>query len=235
MSTNIQIPCVEIPGISSIPKISLPMGIELQAIADLSKGAPTNCALLHNLMVQLMPTLAGLNCVIKILNVIGALEGFLSAFPNIVAVGEKAGDVLAAIGDMSECLDIVLGPFAVIQTIKDILLLIISYLECFVAAIRSVLDFQAGINLNLAQGNPALLSSLQCANNNAQTSMQQMLMALAPIAPLFKMIQPLIKISQLPIQLPAIGDLAGASDVKSAVDQLDDMLIQMRQIVAAIP
>jgi hypothetical protein len=208
------------------------MGIELQAIADLSKGPPTDCTLIHNLMVQLMPTLAGLNCIIKILNVIGALEGFMTAFPNIIEVGEKAGDVISAIADMSDCLSIVLGPFAVIETIKDILLLIISYLECFVTAIKSILDFQVGIDLNAAQGNPDLLASLQCASDNAQTSMQQMLMALGPIEPLFKMVQPLIKISQLPIQLPAIGQLA---DVASAVDQLDTMLIQMHQIVASIP
>jgi len=212
------------------------MGIELQAVADFSKGPPSDCALMHNLMVQLMPTLAGLNCILKILNVIGALEGFLTSFAQgPFAAVSKAGDVLSAIGDMSDCLGIVLGPIPMIETIKDILLLIISYLECFVAAIRSVLDFQVGIDLNAAQGNPQLLASLQCASDNAETSMQQMLMALAPIAPLFKMIQPLIKISQLPIQLPAIGDLAGASDVKSAVDQLDQMLIQLKQVLQSIP
>ncbi len=211
------------------------MGIELQAVADLSKGPPTDCALLHNLIVQLMPTLAGLNCILKILNVIGALEGFLTAFPNPVAVASKAGDVLAAIGDMSDCLGMVLGPIPMIETIKDILLLIISYLECFVAAIRSILDFQVGIDLNAAQGNPALLASLQCASDNAETSMQQMLMALGPIAPLFKMVQPLIKISQLPITLPDIGAITGASNVKSAVDQLDQTLIQLKQVLSSIP
>lgn len=218
-----------------MPKVSLPMGIELQAVADLSKGPPTDCALLHNLIVQLMPTLAGLNCILKILNVIGALEGFLTAFPNIPSVVSKAGDVVKAIGDMSDCLGMVLGPIPMIETIKDILLLVISYLECFVKAIRSILDFQVGIDLNAAQGNPALLQSLQCASDNAQTSMQQMMMALAPIAPLFKMIQPLIKISQLPIALPDIGALAGASDIKSAVDQLDQMLLQLKQVLQSIP
>jgi hypothetical protein len=218
-----------------IPSINLPMGIQLQAIADLSKGPPTDCALLHNLIAQLMPTLAGLNCIIKILNVIGALEGFLTAFPNLPAVVSKAGDVISAIGDMSDCLSIVLGPFAVIQTIKDILTVVISYLECFVAAIKSILDFQVGIDLNSAQGNPALLASLQCASDNAQTSMSQMLLALGPIAPLFKMVQPLIKISQLPIELPDIGSLVGAKDIASAVDQLDSMLLQMKQILQTIP
>ncbi len=211
------------------------MGIELQAVADFSKGPPSDCALLHNLLVQLMPTLAGLNCVIKILNVIGSLEGFLNAFPVIPNVVSKAGDVLSAINDMKDCLDMVLGPIPMFETLKDILLLIISYLKCFVDAIRSILDFQAGIDFNAAQGNPTLLASLQCASDNAQNSMQQLLQALGPIEPLFKMVQPLIKISQLPIVLPPISDLVGAQDMSKAVDQLDEMLGQLQQIVEQIP
>ncbi len=226
MSASPVIPCLPIPAVK-IPKISLPMGIELQAIADISRP-PSNCALIHNLMVQLMPTLAGFNCILKILNVIGALEQFVQ---NPL----KVTGVLDAIHDMKDCLDVVLGPFAVIETIKDILLLIIAYLKCFVDAVKSILNFQAGIDLNAAQGNPVLLASLTCASDNAQVSLQQMLQALGPIEPLFKMIQPLIKISQLPITLPPIGELAGATDVTQAVNQLDAMLGQLQQIVEQIP
>jgi hypothetical protein len=233
LSTSPVIPCLPIAPLK-IPKISLPMGIELQAIADMSKP-PSNCALIHNLMLQLMPTLAGFNCIIKILNVIASLEGFLSALPNVINAAAKAGDVLAAIGDMKDCLNLVLGPIAVAETIKDILLLIISYLKCFVDAIKSILNFQVGIDLNAAQGNPVLLASLSCASNNAQVSMQQLLQALGPIKPLFKMVEPLIKISQLPIALPPIADLAGAKDVREAVNQLDAMLAQLQQIVGQIP
>ena len=233
MSANIQTPCIEIPSISSIPKISLPFGVELQAIADLSKGPPTNCALLHSLMVQLMPTLAGLTCVIRILNLLSKLADVVKALPNLFSAAKKIGDVTSAIEDMSDCLNII-NPGALAQTIKDILLLVISYLECFVAAIRSIFDFQAGINLDVAEGNPELVSSLQCASDNAQTSMQQMQLGLAAIGPLFTMIQTLIDISGPQIELPAVGDLADASDMASAVDQLDEMLVQLRQIVASI-
>jgi hypothetical protein len=211
------------------------MGIDLQAVHDFSKGPPSDCALLHNLLLQLMPTLAGFSCILKILKVIGALEGFLSALPNVIDAAKKAGDVLSAINDMKECIDIVLGPIPMFETLKDILLLIISYLKCFVDAIKSILHFQAGIDLNAAQGNPVLLASLQCASDNAQTSMQQLLQALAPIEPLFKMMEPLIKISQLPIVLPPISDLANAKDASQAVDQLDAMLGQLQQIVEQIP
>jgi hypothetical protein len=65
--------------------------------------------------------------------------------------------------------------------------------------------------------------------------MQQMMMALAPIQPLFKMMEPVIKLSQLPIKLPSIADITGAKDVAEAVDKLDAMLTEMQQIVASIP
>jgi len=236
MTAALPTPCVTIDFADSIPSINLPMGIQLQAIADLSKGPPTNCALLHNLMVQLMPTLAGLNCILKILNVIGAMEGMLQGLIKVPAPDfSKVGDVLSAIGDMSECLNIVLGPVPVIQTIKDILNLIISFLLCFVQAMESILKFQAGIDLNSAQGNPALLASMQCANDNAQASMRAMMLALAPIEPLFQMIQPLIKISQLPIQLPSIAEVTGAQNIEAGLEKLGAMLTEMKQIVAAIP
>jgi hypothetical protein len=222
--------CVEIPKIS-VPTVSLPMGIELQAIADLSKGPPTNCALLQNLMLQLMPTLAGLTCIFKILGVIAALEKFMQ---NPLDPSGATG-VLTAIGDMGECITSILPATALFEMIKSILLLVIGYLKCFVEAIRSVLDFQVGIDLNGAAGNPALMQSLQCASDNAATTMQQMMMALAPIQPLFKMMEPVIKLSQLPIKLPSIADITGAKDVAEAVDKLDAMLTEMQQIVASIP
>ena len=222
--------CVEIPKIS-VPTVSLPMGIELQAIADLSKGPPTNCALLQNLMLQLMPTLAGLTCIFKILGVIAALEKFMQ---NPVNPSSATG-VLTAIGDMGECITSILPGTALFEMIKSILVLVIEYLKCFVEAIKSVLDFQVGINLNAAAGNPALLQSLQCASDNAATTMQQMMMALAPIQPLFKMLEPVIKLANLPIQLPSIADITGAKDVAEAVDKLDAMLTEMQQIVASIP
>jgi hypothetical protein len=222
--------CVEIPKIS-VPTVSLPMGIELQAIADLSKGPPTDCALLQNLMLQLMPTLAGLTCIFKILGVIAALEKFMQ---NPVNPSSATG-VLTAIGDMGECITSILPGTALFEMIKSILLLVIGYLKCFVEAIKSVLDFQVGIDLNGAAGNPALMQSLQCASDNAATTMQQMMMALAPIQPLFKMLEPVIKLSNLPIKLPSIADITGAKDVAEAVDKLDAMLTEMQQIVASIP
>ena len=207
------------------------MGIELQAMADFSQGPPTNCALLTNLIVQLMPTLAGLTCIFKILAVIAALERFIKGPLNPA----NAAGVLGAIGDMSECLSIVLPGIGLYTFIKDMLLLIIEYLKCFLDAIKSILNFQVGIDLSIAQGNPDLLQSLQCASGNADAAMAQLMQAIGPIGPLFNMIQPIIGLAQLPIQLPSLSAITGASNVVEAVNQMDAMLTEMQQIVAAIP
>ncbi len=230
MATAVQNPCSSLGSIT-IPSVSLPMGIELQAVADFSQGPPTNCALLTNLIVQLMPTLAGLTCIFKILGVIGALEKFIKGPVNPA----NAVDVLAAIGNMSECLSIVLPGIGLYTMIKDMLQLIIEYLKCFVDAIKSILDFQAGIDLSVAQGNPDLLASLQCASGNGDAAMGQLMQAIGPIGPLFNMITPIISLSQLPIQLPSLSAITGASNIVEAVNQLDVMLGQLQQIVATIP
>jgi hypothetical protein len=233
LATAAQNPCTSLGSIT-IPSISLPMGIELQAIADFSQGPPSNCALLTNLIVQLMPTLAGLTCIFKILNVIGKLEGFLTSFSNPLKAPAAAAAVLEAIAGMSDCLSIII-PINLYLMIADMLKLIIGYLKCFVDAIKSVLDFQVGIDLSVAQGNPDLLNSLQCASGNADAAMQQIMLAVGPIGPLFNMISIVIGISGLPIQLPSLSAITGASNVAEAVDQMDAMLTQLQQIVDSIP
>jgi hypothetical protein len=101
-----------------------------------------------------------------------------------------------------------------------------------------VLDIQAKIDFSAAQGNPAMLASLQCASNNAQTAMQQIMQAIQVVEALFKIMQPLLKLSPVPIQLPSLGQIPGAqtlAEITQAVDQLDAMLLQLKQLVQSLP
>ena len=171
MSSNAQTPCVALPSLGKLPSISFPLGFELQAVADLSKGPPTDCQLIHSLFVQIMPMLGSLTCILKILGVIGALEKFMESFAKgPFAAVSAAGDVLGAIGQMTECIQIAIPALSIVETIKGILLLVISYLECFVSAVKSVLDIQSKIDFSSAQGNPALLQSMQCASDKDRKS-----------------------------------------------------------------
>lgn len=234
MATAVQNPCSSLGSIT-IPSVSLPMGIELQAVADFSQGPPTNCALLTNLIAQLMPTLAGLSCIFKILGVIAALKDLMTGLTSVPPDFSKVGGVITAIGNMTECLSIVIPGIGLYTMIKDMLQLIIEYLKCFLDAIKSIIDFQVGIDLSVAQGNPDLLQSLQCASGNADAAMAQLMQAIGPIGPLFKMIEPIISLANLPIKLPSLSAITGASNIVEAVNQMDAMLTEMQQIVAAIP
>jgi hypothetical protein len=234
LATATQNPCSSLGSIS-IPSVNLLMGIQLQAIADFSQGPPTNCALLTSLMVQLTPTLAGFTCIFKLLAVVGALQQALGGLTKVPPDFSGIPKVLSAIGEMTECLDILIPPLGLFLMIKDILLLIIEYLKCFLDAIKSILDFQVGIDLSVAQGNPDLLASLQCASGNADAAMAQLMLAVGPIGPLFSLVQTFIGFAGLSIQLPSLSAITGASNVVEAVNQMDAMLAEMQQIVAAIP
>jgi hypothetical protein len=52
-------PCVPFPKAKPL-EIALPFGGALSSITDVSQGPPTDCALVHSLMLQLAPMLASM-------------------------------------------------------------------------------------------------------------------------------------------------------------------------------
>ena len=80
-------PCLKLPEPKTIT-IPLPFGAELKSIIEASKP-PTDCAMIHSLMVQLMPLLASMGCLLKMLKVfegIKAVTDSISAPPNPIAI-----------------------------------------------------------------------------------------------------------------------------------------------------
>jgi hypothetical protein len=231
MATTLNIPCPKLPSADPL-KITLPFGIELKAMADLSQGPPTDCALIHSLMLQLMPALAGMACILKLINVISkALDLLNSKTP--VALVSNLPPVASAVSDfLASCLPL---PIQIIGTVKDILLLIIRFLECFIESVESVLKFQVGIDLNSASGNPVLLGSLSCAQDNAAVSLNQLIQATAVIQPLLSAVKPLIDLAKVPVVLPSLSDLSGAKDLTEALDHIHATLEQLKQVVETLP
>jgi hypothetical protein len=128
-----------------------------------------------------------------------------------------------------------LDPAPFIAAVKSILLLVISYLNCFIQAMEGLVEFQASIDLSVAAGNPDLQASLQCASDNASASIQQLMQSLGPIGPIMQLIQPFMSIAGLSISLPSISSLQGAQDVEKALESLSKMLTDLQQVVEAIP
>jgi hypothetical protein len=208
-----------------VPSVSLPFGIEIQAIADFSKGPPNQCALLSSLMVQVTPALAAMSPILKIINVFAALKDYLPPNPlKLTALLDAIAEVVAMI-----------QPLQFIPPVKSILLLVVSYLECFIKSMEGLLAFQASIDLSAAAGNPELQTSLQCASSNAQMSIQQMMASLGPIGPLLQMMAPFMSIAGISIDFSSVTSLQGEQDIESALESLGKVLADLQQVLEAIP
>lgn len=220
----IDIPCVSVPKVPvHMPKITLPFGGEFQALLDISKGPQPDCAMVHSLMLQLAPALAGMTCFFKVLKVMVALKDIsVDTLPKIAT----------AAADLADCF---LVFDKIPKFIADILRIIIMFLHCFVNAVKSILNFQVGIDLNAADGNPALLASLTCAQNNAEASLAQLMAALGAVQPLLDMMTPLLEMGGLSFKLPSMGEITGAKDITESLDKLEATLQELQQILDSLP
>ena len=144
---------------------------------------------------------------------------------------------------MAGCLDIVLGPCPIVSMVRDILRLILSYINCMIEAIESLLNFQLGIDLNAANGNPVLLDTLVCAQNNAETSMGSLNDAMTGIMPLIDLVNICLSIvGQDPIELPDLSattpsaaDLLAGADPLAPVKSVRDVLQTALEVLDQVP
>jgi len=196
----------------------------MQGFADFSKGPPSQCAMLSSLMVQIMPAMAAFSPIIKIIGILQAVKGLVAIPPDISGFTAKLEAVLNLI-----------DPLPMVAAVKSILLLVITYLQCFIQTMEGLLEFQASIDLSVAVGNPDLQASLQCASNNASVSIQQVMQSLGPIGPLMELIQPLMSIAGLSFALPSFSSLQAAQDIEQTLQTLSTTLTDLQQVVEAIP
>src|SRR4029453_17343833 len=77
-------PCniVSLPEPSPIT-INLPTGGSLKAITDISKAIPNDCSMTFNLMVQIAPLLASMDCLLKILGLLKPLVDMMDALKSL--------------------------------------------------------------------------------------------------------------------------------------------------------
>jgi hypothetical protein len=224
--TNL-LPCVEVPKAKPLT-VSLPFGGELKSMIDPSLGPPTDCTLAHSLMLQLTPMLASMACLFKVLNVIAKIKDFANNPLNVT----NAGKVVDAIDDMAGCLDIVLGPVPIVCMVVGILKLILAYINCMIEAVESLLNFQLGIDLNAANGNPVLLDSLICAQKNANASMESLNQGMQGIQPLIQLVnmslsivgQDEIVLPDMSASTPTAAELLDGADPLAPVKSVRDVL-----------
>jgi hypothetical protein len=160
-------------------KITLPSGGSMNALVDMSKGIPNDCSMNFNLMLQMAPLLAAMECPMRVLKLIKPLIEIIKSLPApspklITDFADAAAEVLPCVATIA----------AIPAFVKDLLCLVRSVLSCLLGQLRTVRDLTSGISLRMAEaeGNPDLLATLQCAQDNAAASMQSLTQAIDPIA-----------------------------------------------------
>jgi len=210
-------------------KLRLPTGGTFQAFADISKGIPTDCSMTFNLMLQLAPFLAAIECPLKILKLLKPLIEIVNSLPGIPPVkaikefGEAAADLTE-----SCILKIAVPELAIIPFLQDLLCLILKVLRCFRSQMKSLLAIMGPLTLQLqtaqADGNDELVATIQCAQQNAQTQATQLMNSLGPVGVLLDLAGPLFGIAGVQaIQLPALGSATDLNALRSVVKSIQSV------------
>lgn len=213
--------------------IPVPFGAELKAITDPSKGPPSDCAIVHSLMLQLMPMLSGFACILKILNVLTAIKKVFKSSPPFIDPGAVFGKdgLLDSIAKLSDCIPMV-NPAPWLHMIKAILQMILSYIGCLIQGFESIRNFKVGIDLNAEGGTPLLLNTLDCAKGNGDTSLASLMSAMEPVMSLLTVLSPITSLAGIDLSSMSFSGGAGGGDPLQPIIDFHD---QLAQIVDSIP
>lgn len=206
-------------------KVTLPTGGSMNAFIDMSKGIPNDCSMNFNLMVQMAPLLASMECPLKVLKLLKPLvdiiQGLAKAPPSPPSFGTLKEFTDAAF-ELTPCFTV----FASIPMfVKDLLCLVRSVLNCLLSQIRTVRDLLGGLQLRLseAEGNPDLLATLKCAQDNANASMQSLTQSIEPIAGLLELVGMIAGLAGQSLNL-SLSAPSGPPEDLAAIDALIDIL-----------
>jgi hypothetical protein len=208
-----------------LPELTLPTGGTIKALADITKGVPTDCSLNFNLMLQLAPILASMECLFDVLKLLGALKKFFdAAAKGVVEVPGAAVEVVKAFEGVAKCIGFPFGTGAFLF-VRDLLRLIGTILRCLGQQLKSIAALMGGLTLQIRQaeaaGNAELMQALGCARDNARNSAEGALMAIEPITLVLGMAEPFMGVAGVsPVKLPAIGSLEDAESMNETGDAL---------------
>lgn len=224
----------------NLPSLTLPSGGKIQAICDITKGIPSDCSMNVNLMLQIAPIMASMECLLKVLKFLAKLvEAFKSA-TNPPKILTAISDIVAAGEDLIPCFGMPLG-LTIPPFIKDLLLLIAKMLKCIVQALKSVVDLLDGLELEISSaaqnGNDALAAQLECAKENGMLAAQGAMMAIDPIATVLEIAGAFF--SLMPgaptIVLPSLAGVEDLDAMKTAIETLEQVVLTIEGIAEAIP
>jgi hypothetical protein len=227
----------------SLPKpqkleITLPTGGSLKAITDASKAIPNDCSLVASLLIQLAPFLASIDCLFKLLGLVGPLIDVVKGVgppPDPIKLGKAIPKFIEAAEKVIPCVLVVTGA-PLIPFLRDILCLILKILGCIIQSLDSLIGIMSGLTLRITEakagGNTALLKALECAQGNAATAAQHMANSIDAVAVILELSGSLMGLAGLPqVQLPKLGSQSDIESLKKAVTALKDAKKVIQEVV----
>jgi hypothetical protein len=225
---------IELPK-PTLPKLTLPTGGTLKGLADFTNGIPNDCSLNLNLVLQLGPILASMQCFFEVLKLLGAMKKFFDAVSGDVFAAPKAAtDVIKAFEGVAECISFPFGTGAFLFT-RDLLRLIGKVFQCLGQQLKSIAGLLGRLEVRITSaqkaGNGKVLESLECAKKNTLAQAQGAMLAIEPLTLILGVAEPFLGIAGVPaIKLPALADPADAA----ALDGVADTLLTVSGTLRAI-
>jgi hypothetical protein len=224
----------------NLPTLTLPTGGKIQAIADITKGIPSDCAMNVSLMVQIAPIMASMECLLKVLKFLAKLIEVFKNAADPPALISGLGDIVKAGEDLIPCFGMPLG-ITIPPFIKDLLLLIVKMLKCALQALKSVVELLDGLELDITSaaqnGNDALMAQLECAKENGKLAAQGAMTSIDPIVTILEIAKPFFDLmpGAPTIQIPSFASDADLDAMKSGIEALEEVVLTIEGIAEAIP
>lgn len=216
-------------------KVTLPSGGSLTALHDLGKSIPNDCTLTFSLMLQIMPLMASMECLLKVLKLLKPLSDAVTSPPPSPKLVKE---IIEAVADLAPCF-LMVTPAGMIPFVRDILCLVLALLRCLIGQMQTLNDLLGGLTLQIADaekaGNRALAESLKCAKENGLIEMQHLMNGFGPVAVVLDLMSPMMSIAGVgAIKLPALGNDASTAAVSKTLDTLRQVVDTVQSVVDAL-
>lgn len=223
---------------SSPITVSLPGGATLTSFSDLSKGVPSDCAMVFSMLMQVAPFMASIECLVKVLKLVNTvveiLKGITSPFDILSAIPK----VIEAAEPVLECA-LSYTPLELIPFVRDLLCLILKVLQCFLSQMQSLLtileEISPQIEAATASGNNDLLAVLNCAQSDVMMQAQYLTTSLDALSVVLELAGDFMQIvGQSPITLPTAGSVVDVASLQQVIDTFSEFVLILQDVVNAL-
>lgn len=211
-------------------KVTLPTGGAMNALVDMSKGIPNDCSMNFNLMLQMAPLLAALECPMRMLKLLKPLTDLMKDLTKLqIPSPTVVSEFVDAAAELAPCFASIA---AIPIMVKDLLCLVRSVLNCLLGQLRTVRDLLNGLSLRMgeAEGNPDLLATLKCAQDNANASVQSLTQAIDPIAGIMVLVSTVAGVAGMSLDIQLTPPAGPPEDLEA----FDAMIATLQGVVDAI-